>query len=163
MVWMMNLRGTVPFHLRRAHRLLNRALLQRIGDHDVTAEQYAILRALQGAGEVSQSEIAHDFCADAGTVTAMLALLERRGLVRRRQDESDRRVRRVSLTSRGERLAEQLAEITQPIRNGIDKTLSKAERALLVELLDRLVAGVVHECAASDLDDLPLKREGQQR
>jgi len=95
----------------------------------------------------------HDFCADASTVTAMLVLLERRGLVRRRADSRDGRVRRVSLSAKGMRLAEQLLDVTRPIRRGIDRALSRAEQAQLVELLDRLVAGVTRECAAAEVGE----------
>lgn len=149
----MSLRSGVPFHLRRAHRFLNRALLQRIADFGLSAEQYAILRSLQASGEVRQTELVHDFCSDPSTVTTMLALLERQGIVRRRTDAGDGRVRRVSLSPRGARLAEALFEVTRPIRKGIDKSLSKREQATLIELLDRLVAGVTSTCAAAEVGD----------
>jgi DNA-binding MarR family transcriptional regulator len=65
--------------------------------------------------------------------------LEKRSLLTRSQDPSDRRRNRVRLTSEGQTLVEQLRPVAQYSQQGLLDTLSAAEQETLMSLLRRVL------------------------
>jgi DNA-binding MarR family transcriptional regulator len=107
-----------------------------ITEFDLSASQADALRNL---GEPrSQRDLAQLLKFDASNVTAIVDRLEERGLVERRMDPADRRVRLVVLTPTGEALRQALfarvLEDAPPLR-----ALTPAERGALRDLLAKMV------------------------
>ncbi len=79
------------------------------------------------------------FC-DASNATGLVDRLEQRGLIERRVDPNDRRVKRIALTPEGEqvrdRMMARLYEPPEAIRR-----LSRAEQQQLRDLLHKALAG----------------------
>lgn len=71
---------------------------------ELTASDYGVLAALQGAGQpytLSPSQLHDQLWRSSGGMTKILKRLEKSGLVERRPDSEDGRKIRVTLTSRG--------------------------------------------------------------
>jgi DNA-binding MarR family transcriptional regulator len=77
---------------------------------NLTMQQLKVTLILAGRGSVSGQELAHTLGAGLGTVTGIVDRLVAQGLVTRREDPSDRRIRRVELTEAGRRMTEELAD-----------------------------------------------------
>jgi DNA-binding MarR family transcriptional regulator len=75
---------------------------------------------------------------DPSTVRAMLALLERRGLVSRNTHPTDGRATTVALTEAGRQRFQQVWEAGQSIRDQMVSSLSAREAGTLVTLLRRV-------------------------
>lgn len=120
--------------------LLRRAFARRLEPHDVTPQQYNVLRILRGAGPSGLPTLAigERLVEEAPGMTRLLDRLDGKSLVRRVRCEHDRRQVLCYLTPAGERL---LAAIDPDI-GGTDAelaaALSPAEAELLVELLEKL-------------------------
>ena len=83
-------------------------------------------------------KLAEAMACDASNVTGLVDRLESRGLVRRRADVSDRRVKVLELTPFGVRLRSSVIQrMTQPPAR-LDR-LSVEEQQLLVKILKRLL------------------------
>src|SRR6266699_2954728 len=92
--------GDVVLHVLGLMAAMHDHVHACITEFDLTASQADALRNL---GEPrSQRELAQCLKFDASNVTAIVDRLEERGLVERRVDPSDRRVRRVVLTPAGD-------------------------------------------------------------
>ncbi len=74
-------------------------------------------------------------------VSVLLDRLEGRALVERRRSPSDGRGFEVHLTAQGQALAQQVHQVSQHMEDGLLQALSPAERAMLRELLVKLVRG----------------------
>jgi MarR family 2-MHQ and catechol resistance regulon transcriptional repressor len=74
----------------------------------LTAGQFGALEALLHLGPLCQRELGDKLLMSGGNVTMVVGNLERRGLVRRERDATDRRVRRVHLTPAGTELISRL-------------------------------------------------------
>ena len=61
----------------------------------------AICTANESGSDNRATDIAHALRISAGTLTITVSLLEKKGYVRRRQDEKDKRIIRVSATEKG--------------------------------------------------------------
>jgi DNA-binding MarR family transcriptional regulator len=67
---------------------------------------------------------------------------EARTLLERRPDVADRRVRRLFLTDAGRDLLRRASELAQEYERRVSEPFSEAERAQLLELLDRIATGL---------------------
>jgi MarR family 2-MHQ and catechol resistance regulon transcriptional repressor len=70
----------------------------------LTESQFGVLEALDHLGPLCQTDLAAKILRSVGNLTTVIGNLERRGLVTRRIDAADRRVRLVELTSAGRSL-----------------------------------------------------------
>jgi DNA-binding MarR family transcriptional regulator len=128
----------IPLVLRRAYLAMHRhtdACLKRFG---ITADQLVILVVLTEGDGITQQELACRASSDPNTIRAMLLLLEKRGLVTRKEHPVDRRSHQVHLTPRGKAFFKRLPSATAPVRKQILEALLPAEVAALAEYLGRL-------------------------
>ncbi|MEU8268008.1 MarR family transcriptional regulator [Sphaerisporangium sp. NPDC049002] len=77
---------------------------------NLTMQQLKVALILASRGSVSGQELAHTLGTGLGTVTGIVDRLVAQGLVTRREDPSDRRIRRVELSDAGRRMTEELAD-----------------------------------------------------
>ena len=110
--------------------------------HDITLQQYNVLRILRGAGErgLPTLEIAERMIEQTPGITRLLDRLETKGLVRRQRCPEDRRQVLCWITAPG---LEMLAELEAPVAKAAKEAfrkLSAAEIDTLLGLLERLRA-----------------------
>ena len=124
--------------LRAAYLALHRRTDGCFAADGVTADQFALLSALEEAGASTQQELVRRVGSDPNTVRAMLVLLEGRSLVARTPHPDDRRARRVTLTPKGRRTFARLWTRSESIRRRLLTALRPADVAALVSLLQRV-------------------------
>jgi DNA-binding MarR family transcriptional regulator len=100
--------------------------------------QVMALRVLDPERPIPMNELAAGCHLDNSTVTGIVDRLEERGLVARRSDESDRRVKMVTLTEEGAKLWGRLTEILQEAPEPIAH-LSRTDQVALRDILRRAV------------------------
>jgi DNA-binding MarR family transcriptional regulator len=129
--------------LLRTADLVRRAVSQAVETHDITLQQYNVLRILRGAGEkgLPTLEIADRMIEHAPGVTRLLDRLEAKGLVRRERCREDRRQVLCWLTPTG---AELVASLDEPVdRADVEAVaqLTPEDQEKLLRLLDAVRAG----------------------
>ncbi|MBX3587127.1 MAG: winged helix-turn-helix transcriptional regulator [Ramlibacter sp.] len=137
-----------PGHLiRRAHQLAVAIFMEETGEFDMTPVQFAILNALIDDPGEDQVTLAGRVAFDAATSGSVISRLEAKGLVRREADPGDRRRKLLWVTPEGESMALRMKRAVARAQSRIVGPLDDAERAQLVQLLGKLVAG--HEDAGA--------------
>jgi DNA-binding MarR family transcriptional regulator len=96
--------GCLCLHVQRAARALARRFDQALRPLGLTSGQFSLLMALNRPEPPAMAPIAALLAMDRTTLTAALKPLERRALVLIATDPSDRRGRRLHLTSAGRSL-----------------------------------------------------------
>lgn len=98
-----------------AHTAMVRHLgkLMQENNIPVTPEQFGVLTHLWQKEGLHQTELASCTNRNRANVTRILDILEREGLVQRKDDETDRRVFRIFLTEKGRALKEPTAKCAQ--------------------------------------------------
>jgi DNA-binding MarR family transcriptional regulator len=99
-----------------------------------------LLRHVAIAGGRSQQALGEAVQIPPSRMVALVDALEQRGLLRRRPDPNDRRVRTLHLTRDGRRLLDKVMEISLEHERQLCKGLQPAEREQLITLLSRLAA-----------------------
>ncbi|RSS84088.1 MarR family transcriptional regulator [Streptomyces sp. WAC02707] len=103
---------------------------------NLTASQGRTLTVLR-RGPAAMRTLAENMTCDASNVTGIVDRLEKRGLVRREADASDRRVKNVVLTAEGERVTDAVRARMRTTQEGLDR-LGDQDRKRLYALLERV-------------------------
>jgi DNA-binding MarR family transcriptional regulator len=133
---------SVGMLIAAARRCIKQAVLARVAERRLTAQQFWLLVALGEHPGISQSALAERIHADAPTISRTLAALAERRLVRTDLDRADRRRTRVFLTGTGERLSAELAPVARHIREVVVEGMTQSQIASLREGLLRVIANV---------------------
>ncbi|HXR15785.1 MAG TPA: MarR family transcriptional regulator [Terriglobales bacterium] len=122
--------------LLRTTDILSRSLVQVLKTADLSATQYNVLRILRGAPEgLACGEIASRMITRDPDVTRLLDRLERRSLISRRRETSDRRTVMARITPEGLKLLAQLDEPVQAAHRQQLGHLGREQLRSLTELL----------------------------
>jgi MarR family 2-MHQ and catechol resistance regulon transcriptional repressor len=81
---------------------------RHLSEHELTISQFGALEALYHCGALCQGELAGKLMRSLGSVTSLLDVLERRGLVERKRAGEDRRFVTASLTKKGRGLIDKI-------------------------------------------------------
>lgn len=124
--------------LRTAYLAVHRAADAVMARHGLTADQFVLLTLLSERDGVMQQDLVGRSGSDPNTVRAMLVLLERRGLVKRRAHAEDGRARCVELTARGRSLQAKLWKASETLRNQITAAIPAGVRRGVESALEKL-------------------------
>ncbi|HET9212993.1 MAG TPA: MarR family transcriptional regulator [Thermoanaerobaculia bacterium] len=129
--------------LLRTADLVRRTVGRALEPHDITLQQYNVLRILRGAGEqgLPTLEIAERMIEQAPGVTRLLDRLEAKGLVRRQRCAQDRRQVLCWLTPAGLELVERLDEPVDAADAEAVAMLTPEEQEKLLRMLDAIRSG----------------------
>lgn len=92
------------------------------------------MQLLEPGVELPMGALADSLLCDASNVTGLVDRLEQRGLIERRVDPTDRRVKRIALTQEGERTREAMMERLYEPPEAM-RRLTRAEQRQLRDLL----------------------------
>ncbi len=124
--------------LRRAHQRHTALFVEMMGAIDLTPTQFAALARIREHGPATQNLLGRMTAMDPATIQGVVRRLVARGLMERRPDPEDRRVKVLSLTVAGARLARRAIARARRITHETLAPLAASERALFVDLLRKL-------------------------
>jgi MarR family transcriptional regulator, organic hydroperoxide resistance regulator len=123
---------------RKITKFYNRRL-RRFG---ITYNHLFILTCLWEQDGVNVKDLSKQLLLDSSSLTGHLDRLERRGLVRRRDDPEDRRAVRVFLTEKGRHLKDQLEpiglELKETLQRGVSPNMVRDFAAALHHISSKL-------------------------
>ena len=121
---------------------LTRALIAReepvLRAHDISMWGYIVLTALVEQPVRTQAALAAAINADKSRIIGVLDELQRRGLIQRQPDESDRRVHLLSLTPAGDRLRRSVQAAIRRTEEQVLGVLPPADREAFLRSLKAL-------------------------
>jgi MarR family transcriptional regulator, lower aerobic nicotinate degradation pathway regulator len=132
------LEDQVGFLLRRAYQRASSNLVERIGQYDLTAPQFATLARLHERGILSQNLLGRLVAMEPANIRDVVLRLKKRRLVMTQRDPDDGRLILVSLTPSGISLVNELLPIEIECTAKTLAGLNANEKRLLYDLLTRL-------------------------
>lgn len=137
--------NALGFWIHRVYQASRNQMYRAFREHgeDITPEQWAVLIRLWEQDGRVQGELSEVTFRDAPTMSRIVAGMEERGLLERRIDPDDGRVRRVHLTRHGRALEKKLVPLVERIVagmvEGIDERALVTTRNTLRKMFDNLV------------------------
>ncbi len=129
---------THPLGLRRAYLAMHRAGDALFAAYGVTADQFAMLRITSHFPGLTQRELADKLYSDPNTVAAMVALLEKRNLIRREVHAEDGRARRAYLTKAAEKRLAKMLEGSEPLHRRVAECFEGTRGECALEVLAKV-------------------------
>jgi len=107
---------------------------------DQSAARMETLSAiLNMPGDKSQTDVARRLRIEGATVTRMVDILAKEGLVERAPHPTDRRINLLKITPAGEREVERIFRIYDALRNHLLQDMNRQEVEQMQELIDRMM------------------------
>lgn len=126
-------------------RGLGRLGRERARSGELTPQQAETLQLVAERGALSTSLLASLLGIDPSTASRNLSGLERDGLIARKKGTDDGRQTDVRLTPRGRRVADQMSNAATKVFGAVLESLSRAERARVIEAAELLSRAVGDE------------------
>lgn len=104
--------------------------------------EFALMRAVSASDGESQHALAERLRISPSWMVAIVDQLETRGLLERRPHARDRRVRNLHLTAGGKKLLRRAEHQARSFDRRVTEPLTETELVQLLELLDRVAAGL---------------------
>ncbi len=136
----LSLRDQLCFSLYVCSKEIVRRYKPFLSDIGLTYTQYITMMVLWEQKRIKVHELGKFLYLDSGTLTPLLKLLEKDGLVVRERNSDDERVVYVSLTKKGEKLKEKAMSVPQKICSCVNLTTEDREnlKKSLEKLLEKL-------------------------
>ena len=124
--------------LARAHSTFARQTSRDIEQYGLTPPQFSVLETLGHLGPLTMGELGRKILVTGGCVTVIVDNLQKEKLAERVRDASDRRVIRVQLTEKGNKLFQRIFEQHAGRVTELASVLSATEQEALAGLLKKL-------------------------
>jgi len=128
--------------IRKAHRLYQRQLQDHLAKRNLTVAQYLHLRVLREKKSLFQNEISAELGIEKASSTGIIDMLDRAKLIKRVRDDEDRRRIRVTLTEKGNALADTILPFAKQIALSATDGVSAADLDTYFEVMDRIIANL---------------------
>jgi DNA-binding MarR family transcriptional regulator len=126
------------FALRRAQQAVLADFNEKLADLGLRPGQFGVLALIREQPGSSQTDISTALGIEKANFVAIIADLERRGLVLRSRSPNDARTYQLGLTRAGDRLLDQAVERHRTHEAKLTRTLGVDDRRQLLDILARL-------------------------
>ncbi|MCL7749386.1 MarR family winged helix-turn-helix transcriptional regulator [Halalkalibacter alkaliphilus] len=123
------------FRLARFYNQSNRLSNQHLKKWGLTIAQFDLLAQVGALQPISQQELADKLLVSKGNITQMLAKMEKLELILRKQEW---RTKRISLTTKGQRLYEEVIPLQESFQAAQFEKLDRTEKKQLLSILKKL-------------------------
>jgi len=130
---------SLPMQLLRAREALMQEFRPHLRKHDLSEQQWRVLRALTEAGSMDINALGEMCQIHPASLSRMLPNLESEGRIERRADLEDQRYVIVSITAKGQALFQRVAKESEQIYSSIEQRIGSRELKTLYELLDKTI------------------------
>jgi DNA-binding MarR family transcriptional regulator len=131
--------STLAFLLSQVGIYASRQFAERIAEVDLNPPLFRVLNLVDAAEGKSQQAIGAAIEVPASRMVALVDELEQKGLVERRPDPQDRRVRALYLTRKGRQALARGRKIAGRHEEDLTRGMTTADRERLVALLQKMV------------------------
>jgi homoprotocatechuate degradation regulator HpaR len=130
---------SLPMTLLKAREVVMRNFIPSLRAHNLSPQQWRVLRMLAEVMEKDASQIADRCSILMPSLSRILANLEGRGLIARKTSEEDQRRSLISITAKGRRLVEEIAPVSEERYDEIARRFGEKNLHDLHDMLGRLI------------------------
>jgi homoprotocatechuate degradation regulator HpaR len=132
-------RRSLPMALLRAREVIMAHFRPMLARHDITEQQWRVLRVLAEAGPLEATELANQASILPPSLTRIIKALEERKFITRSRVKGDGRRARLAISPAGLSLIEELAPERIAIYDAIEQRFGAEQHEELLDMLDGLI------------------------
>lgn len=134
-------RRSLPMALLRAREAVMVNFRPMLSRHDMTEQQWRVVRVVAEAGRLDATEVAARTSILAPSLTRMIRSLEERKFIKKRKDANDGRRVILEIAPAGIALIERASPESLAIYDRLEAQFGRAKLDTLLDLLDELTEG----------------------
>jgi len=115
-------------NIRDIYRAALKRLNAKLRKERITFSQYSVLLALSRKGPMQMNKLSEHMLVAPANVTGLVDRMEKKGYVRRRKDEKDRRLYVIEATKKGSRVFKSISVRFMQYTGNLGSTLTRKER-----------------------------------
>ncbi len=115
-------------NIRDIYRAALKRLNAKLRKERITFSQYSVLLALSRNGPTQMSKLGEHMLVAPANVTGLVDRMEKKGYVRRRRHERDRRLYVIEATEKGSRIFKSISTRFRQYTGNLGSTLTRKER-----------------------------------
>jgi DNA-binding MarR family transcriptional regulator len=135
---------SVGFLISQLGFFSSKAFMEALEPVGIGPKEFLLMRFVDSSQGQAQQALAERLGVPASRMVALVDHLEDAGLVERRPDPEDRRVRGLHLTRKGRAALERAAKIAIDYETRLCAGINREEREQLIDLLQKLQASQTH-------------------
>jgi DNA-binding MarR family transcriptional regulator len=139
--------GRIGYLLRQAHQAFRAAAQTELATLGLTFPQYSVLSVADAEPGLSGAELARDSMLTAQTTNEIITLLVKAGVLVRRPDKRDKRLRRIEVTASGRQLVARARPLVHEIEALMTSSLSALDEARLRRSLSACATNLAEAAA----------------
>lgn len=124
--------------LRNVSAILKKRGRDILSSFDITGPQYEALLVLREFGDLTMGELCQRMFLACSTATDLIDRMERNGIIERVRDTSDRRVIRLKVLSKGQRVVDEVLEARRSYLAALLGTVDVSDKERLIQALEQL-------------------------
>jgi DNA-binding MarR family transcriptional regulator len=128
----------VGYNCQRAYLNIFALFIERMARYDLRPVDYTILTLTNANPDLSQKRLAHAIKVSPPNLTPLIDKLEKRDLIARARNPTDKRSQVLALTPEGKRLCEAADKMVFELEHEATAMLADDERAELLRLLQKI-------------------------
>jgi DNA-binding MarR family transcriptional regulator len=132
---------SVGFLISQLGFLSSRGFMEALAPVGIDPREFLLMRFVAASEGQSQQALAERLAIPASRMVALVDHLEEAGLVERRPNSEDRRIRELHLTRKGRGALERAAKIAIDHETQLCAGINRQERETLIDLLQKLQGG----------------------
>ena len=129
---------SVGFLISQLGFFSSRGFMEALAPVGIDPREFLLMRFVAAAEGQSQQALAERLSVPASRMVALVDRLEQEGLIERRPDPDDRRVRGLYLTRKGRGVLERAGKIAIDYETRLCAGINREEREQLIDLLQKL-------------------------
>ena len=129
---------SLPIMLLRAREALMKRIRPYLMEHDLSEQQWRVLRILDEVGPLEPTELWERCVVLTPSLTRILAILEKRNAIHREKHPSDKRKQIIHLTDSGQELIARIAPKARKIYEELEEEFGKPQMNNLLNKLAKL-------------------------
>ena len=133
-------RRSLAIGLLRAREAVMSHFRPILAAHDVTEQQWRVIRVLYEAGKLDATEVADKASILAPSLTRMIRSLEERGFITKHKDDADGRRVLLQITPAGQAIVEDVMPESLKVYADIDARFGAERVEKLLDMLDELAS-----------------------
>ncbi len=133
-------RRSLAIGLLRAREAVMSHFRPILAAHDVTEQQWRVIRVLYEAGQLDATELADKASILAPSLTRMIRSLEERGFITKHKDDADGRRVLLQITPAGQAIVEDVMPESQKVYADIDARFGEERVEKLLDMLEELAS-----------------------
>jgi len=128
----------IPYRIAQLSHNTNLLITDYLSPHHLTLPQWRVLVVLSHFGKLGIGDIAKQALTRQSTLSRVIDRMEDQKLVKRTQDDSNKRLVLVSLSNKGRELYEQIGPISRSAHELLSSALTEEEQNFLIQMFDKM-------------------------